>query len=73
MNDKTSCTPAPQPAMATLRIKFENDKGDTVLAPIDVRFPRDMSVRIAQMYFLEAISKRMKAAAAEMLKGIGLN
>jgi hypothetical protein len=62
---------APTSDFTVLRIKFENDKGETVRSPLEVRFPREMSKRIAAMYFLEAISKKMKASAEDMLKGLG--
>ena len=54
-----------------LRVEFKDSSGKTLIAPLEMSIPMDLSARIAALHVTEKIGKTVKAGLKDALKALG--
>jgi hypothetical protein len=54
-----------------LRIRFEDGAGKSLIDPIEIKIPRELSARVAKLHLIEMLVKAFKPAIGGALKSMG--
>jgi hypothetical protein len=71
MSTQTAAPNEAPKADPILRLVLQDADGKSVMSPIQIKIPRELSKRVATLHLTEMLGKLLKAQVGDMLKGLG--